>query len=202
MTIWKGKTMENKTKNLKILQKIAQIGKILSKVAFVFSLIGACGCIIGWISTLFGNGGVIKIGGVTLYGMLGDLNIYNSKSAKATLVAWLIVCVGEAVLAKLAEVYFRNELAAGTPFTQAGARELKRLGILTMAVPTGCVVVAEIVQGIIAEFMNVAADSCMDLNFDNEASVVLGVMFIVCSFLCGYGAEMFEGKDRKHDNTL
>lgn len=135
-------------------------------------------------------------------GMLGDFNIYNSKSAKATLVAWLIVCVGEAVLAKFAEVYFRNELAAGTPFTQAGARERKRLGILMMAVPTGCVVVAEIVQGIIAGFMNVAADSCMDLNFDNEASVVLGVMFIVCSFLCGYGAEMLEGKGRKHGNTL
>lgn len=30
--------MENKSKNYKILQKIAKIGKILRKVAFVFSV--------------------------------------------------------------------------------------------------------------------------------------------------------------------
>lgn len=42
--------MENKSKNYKILQMIAQIGKILSKVAFVFSIIGICGCLVGLLS--------------------------------------------------------------------------------------------------------------------------------------------------------
>jgi|GEM_PF-7115463 len=31
-------------------------------------------------------------------------------------------------------------------------------------------------------FMNVTADGWSDLNFDNEASVIVGVMFIACSF--------------------
>lgn len=187
--------MENKSKNYKIIQTIAKIGKILSKVAFVFSIIGICGCFVGLLSNVFGSGKVFKIGGVTIYGLLADFDAYNVKSISATLVAWMIICVGEAVLAKFAKFYFRNVLTAETPFTQAGARELRRLGIVAIAIPTGCVVLAEIVHGIMTGFMNVVADGWSDVSFGNEASVIMGVMFIVCSFLCGYGAELLEEKD-------
>ena len=104
--------------NSRVLQLIAQIGKILSKVAFVFSIIGICGCFVGLLSNVFGSGKVFKIGGVTIYGLLADFDAYNVKSISATLVAWLIVCIGQAVLAKFAELYFHNALMAGTPFTQ------------------------------------------------------------------------------------
>lgn len=124
------------------------------------------------------------------HGLLSDLDDSNGKSVGATLAAWLIICAGQAVLAKFAEIYFRNVLAAGTPFTQSGAGELRRLGIMTMIIPTGCAVLGEILQEIIAGFMNVTAGGWEELNFDNEASVVVGVMFLVGSFLCGYGAEM------------
>lgn len=187
--------------NSRVLQLIAQIGKILSKVAFVFSIIGICGCFVGLLSNVFGSGKVFKIGGVTIYGLLAEFDAYNVKSISATLVAWLIVCIGQAVLAKFAELYFRNALTTGTPFTQVGARELRKLGILTMVIPTGCAVLAEIVQGIMTGFMNVMSDGWSDLNFDNETSVIVGVMFIACSFLCGYGAELLEGKNKTNRNT-
>ena len=187
--------MENQSKNYKIVRKIAKIGKILSKVAFVFSIIGICGCLVGLLSNIPGSGKVFKIGGVTIYGLLADFTAYKVKSISATLVAWLIVCIGQAVLAKFAELYFCNALMAGTPFTEAGARELRRLGIMAIAIPTGCVVLAEIVQGIMMGFMNMTADGGADLSFDNEASIIVGVMFIACSFLCGYGAEVLEGKN-------
>lgn len=64
---------------------------------------------------------------------------------------------------------------------------------MSIAIPTGCVVLAEIVQGIMNGFMNVTADGGTDLSFANEASIIVGVMFIACSFLCGYGAEVFIG---------
>lgn len=182
--------MENKSKNYEILQIIAKIGRILSTVAFVFSIIGISGCFLGWISTSLGSDGLFKIEGITIHGLLSDLDDSNGKSVGATLAAWLIICAGQAVLAKFAEIYFRNVLAAGTPFTQSGAGELRRLGIMTMIIPTGCAVLGEILQEIIAGFMNVTAGGWEELNFDNEASVVVGVMFLVGSFLCGYGAEM------------
>lgn len=187
--------MENKSRNYEILQIIAKIGRILSTVAFVFSIIGICGCLLGWISTSFGSDGIIKIEGVTIHGLLSDLDDSNGKGVGATLAAWLIICAGQAVLAKFAEIYFRNVLAAGTPFTQSGAGELRRLGIMTMVIPTGCAVLGEILQEIIAGIMNVTTRGWEELNLGNEASVVVGVMFIVGSFLCGYGAEMSgEGK--------
>ena len=104
----------------------------------------------------------------------------------------MVVCAGEAVLAKFAEVYFQNELKAETPFTLAGAKKLLRLGILTIAVPTGCAVAGSIVEGIITGFMKVEKAAAMDMYFDNEASIVLGIMFILGSLLCRCGAELMK----------
>ena len=89
----------------------------------------------GLLSNVFGSSKVFKIGGVTIYGLLADIDAYNVKSISATLVAWLIVCMGEAALAKFAELYFRNAEAFGTPFTHTGARELRRLGIMMIVIP-------------------------------------------------------------------
>ena len=181
-------------KSLNTIQKMSKIGKFLSKIAFIFSVIGFCGCIAGLLSLHFGNGSLIKIGGVTLHGLISEEYGYNIKSITATLSGWMIVCAGEAVLAKFAEVYFKNELSVETPFTLAGAKELLRLGILTLTIPTGCAVVGSIVEGIIAGFMKVKKAAAMDMYFDNEASIVLGIMFILGSLLCRYGAELRENQ--------
>lgn len=180
-------------KSLDTIQKLSKIGRVLSEIAFVFSVIGICGCIAGLLSLCFGKGSLIKIGGVTLHGLVSEEYGYNIKSITAALSGWMIVCAGEAVLAKFAEFYFKNELRAGTPFTLAGARELLRLGILTLAIPTGCAVAGSIVEGILAGFMKVEQAAAMDLYFDNEASIVLGMMFILGSLLCRYGAELMDG---------
>ena len=180
-------------KSLQTIQKFSKIGKILSKMAFIFSVVGFCGCIAGILSMSLGNGSLIKIGGVTLHALVSEEYGYNIKSITAALSGWMVVCAGEAVLAKFAEVYFKNELNAGTPFTLAGAKELLRLGILTLAIPTGCAVAGSIVEGIIAGFMKVEQAAAMDLYFDNEASIVLEIMFILGSLLCRYGAELMDG---------
>ena len=173
-----------------IIQKLAKLGRILSRIAFVLAVVGVCGCVAGLLSLSFGNGGVVKLGGVTLHGLISADYGYNIKSIAATLSGWLVVCAGEAVLAWSAVRYFRDELAAGTPFTLAGARELLWLGILTLALPTGCAVVGSIVEGIVAGFLAVEKASAMDLHFDNEASLVLGVMFLLGSLLCRHGAAL------------
>lgn len=181
-------------KTLKTIQTLGKIGKILSKIAFVFALVGACACAVGLICLPFGSGEILKIGGVTLYGLMDVEPGEGAAIAAAALSGWLIVCAGEAVLAKFAQLYFENELDAGTPFTLAGAKELLRLGILTIAIPLGSAVVAEIVQGIVAGVLDVTA-SRADISFDNGGSVTLGVMFLVMSLLCRYGAELSGGAE-------
>ena len=110
--------------------------------------------------------------------------------------AWADVCAGEAALAKFAESYFRNEQKAETPFTSAGAKELLRLEILAIAVLTGCAMAGSIAEGILAGFMQVENTVAMDRYMDNEASIVLGIMFLFGSLLCRYGAEMRENEEK------
>lgn len=177
-------------KTLTTIQKISKLGKTLSKIAFAFSVIGFVGCLAGLCGMGLGGGTLIKIGGVTLHGWILNDSGYSMGSIAAALAAWAIVCAGEAVLAKFAERYFENELKAGTPFTFAGAKEMLRLGILILAVPTGCAVLGSIVEGLVAGFMEVEKAAVMDMRFGNEASIVLGVMFILAALLCRYGAEL------------
>ncbi len=181
-------------KYLNTIQTISKIGKILSKVAFVFSVIGFCGCVVGLISLGFGSESVIKIGGTTLHGIFSG-NYDSINAAAATLSGWIVVCAGEAVLTKFAEAYFTNELNAGTPFTAAGAKEMLRLGILTAAIPTGCAVIGSIVEGVAAGFANAENAAVMDMYFDNESSIVIGVMFIVISLLLRCGVELMQNKN-------
>lgn len=176
-------------KSLSTIQNLSKIGKALSRLAFTVSVIGFCICIAGLLSLRFGSGGFVRIGGVTLHGLIPQESGYNIKGMTAALSGWLIVCAGEAVLAKFAAVYFQNELQAETPFTMTGANELLRLGILTITIPTGCAVAGSMVEGMIAGFMESAA---MDMYFDNAASTVLGSMFLLGSLLCRYGAELRE----------
>lgn len=177
-------------KTLTTIQKISKLGKTLSKIAFVFSVIGFVGCLAGLCGMGLGGGTLIKIGGVTLHGWILNDSGYSMGSIAAALAAWAIVCAGEAVLAKFSEKYFKNELKAGTPFTFAGAKEMLRLGILILAVPTGCAVAGSIVEGLVAGFMEVEKAAVMDMRFGNEMSITLGVMFILAALLCRYGAEL------------
>ena len=173
--------------SLRTIQKLSKIGKILSKISFIVSVIGFCGCIAGLISVMFGSGGFTKIGGVVLHNLIDSDYGYNIKSIAAMLSGWLVVCAGEAVLAKFAEIYFKNELKAGTPFTPDGAKELMRLGILTIA--------GSIAEEIIAGFMKIEKAAAMDIYFDNETSVVLGIMLIIGAILCRCGAELMQHKE-------
>ena len=179
-------------KSLNTIQKLSKIGNTLSKIAFIFSVIGFCGCIAGLLSLGFGDGGLIQLGGVTLHGLIPAESSSNVKSVAAALAGWMIVCAGEAARAKFGQVYFQNELKAGTPFTLAGAKELQRLGIVTLVIPAGCAVVGSIVEGIVAGFLKVEKAAAMDQCFDNEASIVLGILLLIGSLLCRYGAELRE----------
>ena len=175
---------------LDAIQKLAKLGRVLCRIAFVLAVVGVCGCVAGLLSVNFGSGLPIKLGNVTLHGLIDADHDVDVRSITATLSGWLVVCAGEAVLARSAACYFRNELAAGTPFTQAGARELLRLGILTLALPTGCAVAGRVVEGIVAGSLTVEKAAGMDLTLGSEASIVLGVMFLLGSLLCRYGAEL------------
>ena len=60
-------------RTLDTIQKLSKIGRTLSKIAFIFSVIGVCGCIVGLLSLRLGSGGLLRLGGVTLHGLIDRL---------------------------------------------------------------------------------------------------------------------------------
>lgn len=169
--------------------------KIIRKIVFIVSVIGFCGCIAGLVSVQLGSGGVTKIGGVTLHSLIDGDYGYNIKSIAAALSGWLVICAGEAVLAKFAETYFKNELKAGTPFTSTGAKELMRLGVLTIVIPVVSAAVGSMAEEIMVGFLKIEKAAALDLYFNHETSVMLGIMLIIGALLCRCGAELMQQKE-------
>ena len=174
---------------LKTIQTLAKIGKVFSKIIFVCCIVGFCGCIVGIVSLALGAE-TFKLGGVTIHSMIENEAGLNLPTLYASMAVGLLFCGEEAVLCKFAEAYFKHELADGDPFTLRGAKELLRLGILTVAIPLGTVIVCSIGVAI-ADNMVPGIDK---LSIGEFSSVGLGVMMIVLSLFCRYGAERNEGK--------
>ncbi len=175
-------------KTLDTIQKLSKLGKILSKIVFVICLVGGILCAVGLISTLCLPES-LKVGGVTIRSMIEKSAETSKGTMYASLVTGILLCVGEAALAKVAETYFRNELAAGTPFTFDGARALLRLGICAICIPLGTRIAAEIVYRIMARVLQDVAE----LQLENTVSLGLGIMMIIGGLLCRHGAELARG---------
>lgn len=182
-----------KTNTLETIQKLAKAGKILSKIVFICCLIGVIGCAVGGLAMAFipkeltfGNVHVIGIGGlIEKNSGVAMGNIY------AAVLCGAVAAGAECMLAYFAGRYFENELEAGTPFTFEGAAELKKLGIRTIVIPIAAIVAAEIVRAVLAHYM----PGVRELPYDNGVSVGLGIMFLVGSLLCRYGAEQQAQKE-------
>lgn len=169
---------------LKVIQTLAKIGKILSKIVFICCIVGACGCVVGIISLAAGVE-ALKFGGVELKNILQNEAGVSASSLYCYMAASIFLCAGEGVVAKFAEIYFKNELSRGTPFDLTVAKELFRLGIITICVPLGALILAEITQGI----MTAAMQDAVAMDIGEASSVGIGVAFMVCSLLCRLGSE-------------
>ena len=159
-----------------------RLGRILCRVAFVCCVVGFCLCGAAIASLALGVE-PLKLGRVTLNGLIRMETPVGLIPTCAAAIAGMILCAGEAILARFALRYFQRALADGTPFTLGGGRALKRLGILTICLPLGAQIIAEIVY---AALTHGAAAS---LRLSSGGSVLLGALFIVSSLLCRLGAE-------------
>ena len=181
---------------LKTIQTLAKIGKVFSKIIFVCCIVGFCFCIAGIVSLALGAES-FRLGGVSIRGIIENDAGMSTPALYVSIAVGAVCCAAEAVLSKFAEVYFRHELADGNPFTLRGAKELLRLGILTIAIPLGTVIVCSIGVAI-AEVIYPGVD---ELSIGEFTSVGLGVMMIVLSLFCRYGAERSNGKAEENSGS-
>lgn len=170
---------------LETIQTLAKIGRVLSKIVYIGCIIGVAGCLVGMVSLPLADTDVIKIGGMSIHSLMVNRAGMDINGLYPLMTGGMIVCIGQGLTAAFAQRYFRRELAAGTPFTLDGAGELLRLGILTVCVPLGALILAQIASAIVAEMVGCGET----FKLEGGDSVALGVMFMVMSLLCRHGAE-------------
>lgn len=163
-------------KSLHTIQTLSKIGKILSKIVYICCIVGFCGCLVGALALIFCKPYLAE-----LFAQEQALG-----SVWYAIFAGFFLSAGEFVVSLMAHRYFRNELAAGTPFTVQGAKELLRLGIYVIWIPLAGVLLTQIAQGVIGQFYPVT--TFPELN--GFESVGEGVALILVSLLCRYGAEL------------
>ena len=170
-------------KSLQTIQKTFRVFQILTKIAFICSIVGASVCAVGALCavTWYNGGEVFSLFGepVTVFASGKGLN-----QTLAVLLSELILLVTEAVLLAFAGRYFKTEQAEGTPFTENGADLIKKLGIRCIYMPIVAVVIASVIT------VCLGVEQSGDVS--NLPSVVTGIVLILAFLIFRYGAELEE----------
>lgn len=182
-------------KTLNTIQTFSKLGKVFSKIAYICCMVGVCGCGVGIVAILVGVE-TVKLGGVTLHSILEAEAGISTGTIWAAIVVGMILCASEIIVARMAHRYFDNELKAGTPFTMEGAKELMHLGISILWIPIVAAVLSQVAQEVLSQFM----ENVEKVSLDGFDSVGLGIMCMVISLLCKYGAECRESRENSESH--
>lgn len=173
-----------KNSSLETLLVLSKLGRILSKIAFICSIVGLSLASVGLISFALGFDG-IKFGGVTIKGLIEENANMSMTTIYASTIGVIFFCVGEIVLALFSIKFFELCLKEKTPFSFRVSENMKRLGILIIVIPFASLLLSAISYGIISAITG----EKIDLNPSIEGSITLGIMFIISSIICKCGAE-------------
>ena len=170
-------------KTLEKIQKTIHIFEILTKIALVFSIIGAAFCAVGALCTLawYTGGEVFTLFGQPITSFTGREDVNQSM---AVMLSELVFLSADAILLTFARQYLLLEQAEGTPFTRSGAEQLKKLGIRCIYLP----IVAMVIAAVVLVCLNVERGG----DWDNLPSLVTGLVLILASMIFRYGAELEE----------
>ena len=171
-------------KSLENIQKTFNACKIISKIGKICCIVGAAMSAAG-IFSLAVLPEALKLGGVTIKGLVEKSDDMSMGDTYTALAVAIVYCVLYAILCNVAEKYFTHELAAGTPFTSGGAKELRVLGLYTICLP----IIANFGAQIICQIMQKVLSDVSDFPTGNYGSVAFGLAIIVMSMICQYGAE-------------
>lgn len=174
-------------KSLQIIQKTFKVFKNLSRIGMIVSLAWAVLTLIGLLCGIAWHSG----GTVTGAGQEALLTLTLTGSLRqmiGVLLSDLVFALTDSILLLSAFRYFRQEQADGTPFTQSGADQIKRLGILTIVLPLAAVILSALCYEVFDLSKTAMADQ------GNPTGVMLGIVLILASLLFRYGAELEESR--------
>ena len=172
-------------KSLQTIQKTFRIFQILTKIAMILSFVWAGLAALGMLC------GIVWQSGGTVIGADRELMLFLTGTGRLTemngiLLTDTVLALTDGILFTFALRYFKAEQADGTPFTHSGAEQIKRLGILTVALPLAAVILSAIVCAVFGLPHDAAGDR------GDLTSAATGIVLILASLIFRYGAELEE----------
>ena len=166
---------------LQTIQKTFRVFQILSKIAFIFSIVGAALCAVGALCSVAGltGGNNLILFGEPIGSYIGSGEI---NYVLAALLSDMVILISDSILLGFTGRYLALEQAEGTPFTENGANSIRRLGIRYIYIP--------IVTAVIASVIIVAFDAEPGRDISNLPELTTGIAFIITSLIFRYGAEL------------
>ncbi len=166
------------------VMRYMKLGKNLSTAAFIISIIGASICLIGLAVSLLASD--VKIFGRELEKLFYMAPELEERGLNAALIAAAAYFLIELMLAFESKTYFSNVVKEGTPFTVEGAKELRGLGIKAIIHP-GLEIIVDVVISLVLGHID---SFILELGFGAGVVIALGVMMVLMSSVCRYGAEL------------
>ena len=164
------------------IQKTVKVFKELSLAAMILSFLMGL-LLLAAIGIWYGS----NESGVLDKAVFGFVKLADYSESVALIWCDFVLVITDGILFAYVHRYLKHELADGTPFTERGATEIKKLGIRIIILP----IVAASICGIICGCYKVAPPE----NISNETSIVFGIALIIISMVFLYGAEISRRED-------
>ena len=176
-------------KSLKIIQTIAKVGKVLCQIFFVLGIIGGVGSLVGLLSLGLMQG--LQMDEEILQ-YIGEFEMpLDMPTLYFGCIVGVLACVGECVVIKFFQKYLEKELKAGTPFTFEGAKELFKVGIISIAVT----VIGSVLMGTTYGIFSTLNPSMVELNYEFGFDIGAGLAMMFFSVIFKYGAQILAEKN-------
>lgn len=176
-------------KTFETIKKLSNLGRILSKIVFICTIIGFCLMVLLMVlfMTVIDQSDVVEIIESLLNKDIGTVTNLGVILI-ALFVAFLISFAGRLVTSKYAENYFKKVIADGTPFNEENAKRIFKLGVMLICIS---LITSIIVENTVSAFlMKIGVTESLNFSINLPAGVILGGLFIFLSYVCKLGAEI------------
>lgn len=172
-------------KTLIKIQKTYHVFEILSGIAMVVSFLGTFFALVGMgCCVIWQQSGTLGFG----QEVMRFTGTESLEPAICELLSDAVFALTDGILFLLTWRYFKAEQGEGTPFTHSGANRVKSLGVKIIVMP----IVATIISTVIYGCFGVEPSA----EWNNAASVILGIILILFAQVFHYGAELEKEEKR------
>lgn len=183
---------------LKTIQTASKVAGIISKIVMICCIVGAFLCLVSIVLLAVGIDAALKLSGINIGSIIQNEANLSTAQLYLTISLGALISAANAVVAYFAANYFKNEQIAGTPFTFDGAKELYRLGTLSIIIS----VVSDIISSIVESIIESSQQISFHLQIDIDGLFGFGIFMIVISYLCKYGAELNAERKKSEINEM